>query len=131
MQRRRREARDDTLSMRPQPSRLGSLMQRWNGVFLQVYVWEDREVPRPQFMLANRSGDYCLTADERRVEPCHGSNLARSPRRVCLQIAFCGRNAICEQFRGMDPSARRKPPACRGLSSWRVVNRFARWTADA
>src|SRR5215218_2218709 len=84
-------------------------MQRRNGVFLQVYVWEDREVPRPQFMLANRSGDYCLTADERRAEPCHGSTLARSPRRVCGQIAICGPNAICEQFRGMGERKKEAP----------------------
>jgi hypothetical protein len=80
MQRRRREARDDTLSMRPQPSRLGLLMQCQHSILRCVDVWKDRAIVGPKLVLTKEAAVYRLAADERPLEHRHRSTIARLGR---------------------------------------------------
>lgn len=78
--------------MRPQPSRLRTLMKCELSPCHYVYVGKYRVIASPKLMLAQHASGNCFTADEGTFEGCHDDTVGsqadaistESAPRVCL-----------------------------------------------
>ena len=115
VQPRRGQPGEDTLPMRPQPTRSGAQRQGHLNVGGYVHVREHLAIARPQLVLSNEPALDGFATGDRPVENRHGSTLAGDTPPSLLADRELGINRDLWHFGGKE-SQNRSPRACRGLS---------------